>query len=243
MNNLQPEPSVNFNDKIYIPKSIVKKPKITNGGEFVIASTQQFYSGSYVETLQKQYFAGKTASETGIELQKIKKGVNSLKVTPSGVFKNTGLLSKILQTVFIKQLTSSDLYNGKTVRFFIKDVSTGRIVETDEDTLNQVKAEVPNIITGKVEWTIQGPGEDVTINNYKYEGAISRNRKAIQTLEKTIPGISSFVTDYSFLVTGNTIQEITRKKEDNLLSSEVVIVKDSNIELQNLRKANFDKKN
>lgn len=237
---VEPEPSVNFDDKIYIPKSSTKKPKTTDGTEFVVAGTQQFYSGSYVKTSQKQYFAGKSVNETGIELQKVKKDTNISKLTPSGIFTGAGLLNMLLKSVFIKQPSSSDLYNGKTTRFFVKDPTTGKIAETDEQTLNQVKIEVPNVKTGSVEWIIKGPAEDRMFGKYKYEGAISKNKKAIQGLEKVLPGISLFVTDYSFLVK-DPIQQ-SMEKGNNLLSSEVFIEKDPNVELENSRKANFDKK-
>lgn len=237
---IEAQPTVNFNNKVYVPKSSVKKPKTTNGTEFIIVETQQFYSGSYVETSQKQYFAGRSVSETGIELQKLKKGLNLPKLTPSGVLVGASLLAMLLKTVFIKQPSSSDLYNGKTVRYFVKDISTGKIAETDEQTVNQIKAEIPNTKIGKVDWIIKGPAEDRMFGQYRYEGAASKNKKAIIELEKNLPGISKFVTDYSFLVKDPVQEEM--KKGNNLLSSEVFIEKDPKVELENLRKANFDKK-
>jgi hypothetical protein len=238
---VEAQPAVNFDDKIYVPKSSIKKPKTTDGTEFVVLETQQFYSGSYVKTSQKQYFAGKTVNETGIELQKVRKGLNVPKLTPSGILVGAGLLAMLLKTVFTKQPSSSDLFNGKTSRFFVKDTATGKIAETDEQTAKQLQAEIPNIKIGSVDWIIQGPAEDRMFGIYKYEGAISRNEKAIEKLEKDLPGISSFVTDYAFLVK-DPVQE-NMKKGNNLLSSEVFIEKDPNTELENSRKANFDKKN
>ena len=237
---VEAQPAVNFDSKIYVPKSAVKKPKTTDGREFVVAATQQFYSGSYVKTSQKQYFAGKTVTETGIELQKLKKGLNVPKLTPSGLLSGAGLLAMLLKAVFTKQPSSSDLHNGKTTRYFVKDTSTGKIAETDEQTANQVKAELPNTKIGKVDWIIQGPAEDRMFGQYKYEGAVSRNKEAIADLEKDLPGISSFITDYSFLVKDPIQEEM--KKGNNFLSSEVFMEKDPKVELENSRKANFDKK-
>lgn len=235
-----PQASVNYNNKIYVPRSSVKKPKTTNGAEFVVLDTQQFYSGSYVETSQKQYFAGKTVDETGIELQKIKKGSELSKLTPGGILVGAGLLTMLLKSVFIKQPSSSDLHSGITPRFFVKDVNTGKINETDEQTANQVKAEIPNTIVRKVDWVIQGPAEDKMFGTYKYEGAATKNKRVIEDLEKEMPGISNFVTDYSFLVS-NPVQE-KADKGTVYLTTEVFIEKDPQIELENSRKANFDKK-
>lgn len=237
---VEAQPAVNFDNKIYVPKSSVNKPKTTNGTEFVVMETQQFYSGSYVKTSQKQYFAGRTVDETGIILQKIQKGINIPKLTPSGMLAGAGLLAMLLKTVFTKQPSSSDLYNGVTSRYFVKDTRTGKIAETDEQTANQVKAEVPNTIIGKVDWTIKGPSEDKMFGTYKYEGATSKNKKAISNLEKDIPGISNFVTDYNFLVKDPVEEQI--KKGNIQLSSQVFTEKDPKVELENSRKANFDKK-
>ena len=146
----------------------------------------------------------------------------------------------LLKAVFTKQPSSSDLHNGKTTRYFVKDTSTGKIAETDEQTANQVKAELPNTKIGKVDWIIQGPAEDRMFGQYKYEGAVSRNKEAIADLEKDLPGISSFITDYSFLVKDPIQEEM--KKGNNFLSSEVFMEKDPKVELENSRKANFDKK-
>lgn len=237
---IEAQPVVNFDNKVYVPKSSVKKPKTTNGTEFVVAETQQFYSGSYVKTSQKQYFAGRTVDETGIVLQKLKKDFNLPKLTPSGLLSGAGLLAMLLKAVFTKQPSSSDLHNGKTTRYFVKDTRTGKVAETDEQTANQVQAELPNVKIGKVDWVIDGPVEDKMFGNYKYEGAATKNKKAILELEKDLPGISNFVTDFTLMVK-DPVQEYL-KKGNNLLTSETVTERNPDTLLLNSRKANFDKK-
>lgn len=237
---VEAQPAVNFDNKVYVPKSSVKKPKTTNGTEFVVVETQQFYSGSYVKTSQKQYFAGKTVDETGIVLQKLKKDFNLPKLTPSGLLSGAGLLAMLLKAVFTKQPSSSDLHNGKTTRYFVKDTRTGKVAETDEQTANQVQAELPNVKIGKVDWVIDGPVEDKMFGNYKYEGAATKNKKAILELEKDLPGISNFVTDFTLMVK-DPVQEYL-KKGNNLLTSETVTERNPDTLLLNSRKANFDKK-
>lgn len=237
---VEAQPAINFDNKVYVPKSSVKKPKTTDGTEFVVMETQQFYSGSYVKTSQKQYFAGKTVDETGIVLQKLKKDSNLLKLTPIGLLSGAGLLAMLLKAVFTKKPSSSDLHNGKTSRYFVKDTRTGKIAETDEQTANQVQAELPNVKIGKVDWVIEGPAEDKMYGKYKYEGAASKNKKAIESLEKDLPGISTFVTDYTLLLKDPVQEQL--KKGNNILTSEVFIEKDPKVELENRRKANFDKK-
>ena len=69
---------------------------------------------------------------------------------------------------------------------------------------------------------------------YPYEGAESKNRKAIQALEKTMPGISTFVTDYKYLVE----EPVVVQPQD--LTSETLIELNLKTQIDNNRKANFD---
>ena len=86
----------------------------------------------------------------------------------------------------------------------------------------------------EVDWIIKGPAEDVMFGNYKYEGAESKNKKTIQALETTMPGISTFVTDYKYLVEDPII---TQPQE---LASQTFTQQDIDTQLENDRKANFD---
>jgi hypothetical protein len=45
----------------------------------------------------------------------------------------------------------------------------------------------------EITWWIEGPALDTKYNGYLYEGAISRNKKALAKAEKTFPGISSYL--------------------------------------------------
>ena len=69
---------------------------------------------------------------------------------------------------------------------------------------------------------------------YPFEGAASKNRKTILALEKDMPGISLFVTNYSLYV------EEPVSVAQNQLTSETQVEKDALVELDNSRKANFD---
>lgn len=208
---------------MYIPKSRYKKPKSTDGTEFVEVKSRKLYKGFYIETYKGKFYGGKTPEQNGPELEKIQKDIKF----PLGLL---GLLAGF----FKKKPTQSEKDKGVTKRNFIQDKDNGKILETDPDTYTQAKETLVNSIFAEVDWVIKGPAENQIINGYPYEGAESKNKKTIQTLEKTMPGISTFITDYKYLVEDPSL---TQKPE---LTSETILVQDPDIKLENDRKANFD---
>lgn len=216
---------------MYIPKSRYKKAKSTDGTEFVEVKSRELYKGFYIETYKGKYFAGKTPEENGPELEKIKKD----RKFPIGLL---GLLAGF----FIKKPTQSEKDKGVTKRNFIQDKNNNKIIETDPDTYIQAKAALVNSIFAEIDWIIGGPAEDVMFGEYPYEGAESKNRKTIQELEKTMPGISTFVTDYKYLVedTTTTTATIQNSAISQSAASQTFLVQDPDTQLENSRKANFD---
>jgi hypothetical protein len=69
---------------------------------------------------------------------------------------------------------------------------------------------------------------------YKYEGAESRNKRTIQDLEKQVPGISTFITDYKYLVQEPVVVD------KQATTSQTIVEEDPTVQLDNSRKANFD---
>ena len=207
----------------YIPKSRYKKAKSTDGTEFVEVKSRKLYKGFYIETYKGKFFAGKTPEEGGVELEKIKKDIKF----PLGLL---GLLAGF----FLKKPTQSEKEKGVTKRNFIQDKNDKKIIETDPDTYAQAKITLVNSTFAEVDWLIKGPAEDKMLGNYPLEGAESKNKKTIQALEKTMPGISTFVTDYKYLVE----EPVTTQQQD--LTSQTFTELDANTQLENDRKANFD---
>lgn len=213
----------------YIPESRYEKSKTTPGGEFAIASTGEDYRGSYFKTFDGKYYSGTRPENNGVEL---------VEITPNyleDLIPAAATIAGLLVGFFIPKLKKGDKEKGSTKRYFVKDKRKGKIIETDLQTYQQAQ-ELPSIITAEVDWIIKGPAEDKIINGYPFEGAASKNKKAIQALEKQMPGISIFVTDYSLLV------EEPVNAQERQLSSQTIIEEDPQIALQNSRKANFDKR-
>jgi hypothetical protein len=217
----------------YIPKSKYKKAKSTSGGDFTELESKQPYQGFYIETYKGKYYGGKTPEENGPELVKEKKLAEQIAMLVGLGASIPGLAMGF----FKKQPTQSEIEKGVTKRNFIQDKNNNKIIETDPDTYAQAKDTLVNSIFAEVDWVIGGPANDVVFGKYPYEGAQSKNKKTIEALNKTMPGILTFITDYAYLVQ----EPVVVQPQD--LTTETLIQSDPDIQLENDRKANFDLKN
>jgi hypothetical protein len=214
-------------NKNYVPKGRYKKAKHTTGGEFEITKTKELYQGYYIEIYGGKYFAGQAPEEQGVELTKLQNGSIDFKtILP--------LVTTLAAGIFGRKLTKPEITKGAIKRYFIQDRKTNKIQEVDEPTYNAAKKELPNRVFAQVDWIVKGPAEDKMFGQYKYEGAESRNKKTIQDLEKQVPGISTFITDYKYLVQEPVIVD------KQTLTSQTIVEEDPTIQLENSRKANFD---
>lgn len=219
--------------KRYIPKTSYTEPKYTSGGEYKIKDTGADYIGYYIEASRGKFYAGKSPQQGGAEILKVQtEGL----VNKGAKAKAFTLLLTLAKGFFKPKLSSIDRERGFTKRYFIQDKNDNKIVETDRETYLEAQKELRNKKFIEVDWIIKGPAENSIINGYPYEGASSKNRKAIAAVEKQMTGISAFITDYSLLV-----EEPIPATVDEL-SSNTVTIQDPDIVLENSRKANFDTK-
>jgi hypothetical protein len=215
---------------MFRPKTTYTKPKSTPGGEFREKFSGKDYKGSYIKNNREQYFAGKSPEDNGVELVKIEKNLSILQqLAPIGL----SLLMMIFTKLFKPTPTSGQTKSGVLPRFFVQDKTNNKIAETDQQSYEEAQ-KIPTVRTAQTDWIIKGPAEDKNFNGYPFEGAASKNKKAIQALEPQMPGISAFITDYSFLV------EDPATNQKPLLSTSTEVEKDPLIKLENDRKANFD---
>lgn len=219
--------------KRYIPKTSYTEPKYTSGGEYVTKDTREDYVGFYIEASRGKFYSGKSPQQGGAEILKVEtEGV----VNKGAKAKTLALLATLAKGFFKPKTSSIDRESGFIPRYFIQDKNNNSIVEVDRETYLEAQNELLNKRFVQVNWTIKGPAENTIIGGYPYEGAASKNRKAITAVEKQIPGISAFITDYSLLV------EEPVSLAANQLSSNTVTVQDPDIVLENSRKANFDQR-
>lgn len=214
----------------YYPEAKYSKPKSAGLDEFVEKISQKYYKGYYVKTFDNKYFAGKSPMDTEIELEKVKDAQLGLDEGIPALF---GILAGSVGGFFKKKLTKSESQNGVAKRYFVQDANNNKIVETDKSSYMQTKSTIPNRKFAEVDWIVKGPADNIVVNGYPFEGAESKNRKAIAALENTIPGISTFITDYKFLVEEPPVPQQPPVHQ-------TFIVTDANTQLENDRKANFD---
>ena len=215
----------------YYPKSKYSKPKAAGQEEFVVKKTQEYYKGSYVKTSDNKYYSGKSPLDTEVELEKVKDHQKGL---DEGIAFLYGILAGSLGGFFAKKPTQSEKEKGVAKRYFVQDKNNNKIVETDKATYLQTQKEVVNRNFAEVDWIIKGPAEDMMFGKYPYEGAESKNKKAIQALESQMKGISTFITDYKYLVE----DPITTATPE--VTSQTFIQPEGDTQLENSRKANFD---
>jgi len=217
----------------YLPQSKYKKAKKAGLGEFAVKGTQEPYEGFYIETYRKQYFAGETPEQNGVELEKIEK--------TSGFPEVGGLIGKglsllaLLQSAFKKQLSQDEIDKGIAKRYFVQDNRDEKISETSQELFEQGKTGIPDFKYIEVPWNISNPADDIVLNGAKFQGSESRNKETIQNLEKDMPGISKFVTDYRYL-----IPEVTTPTVTEQVKVQTQVIKDPYAGQQDFRKADFD---
>jgi len=213
----------------YVPDTRESNPKSASQGEFVEQITRNPYKGFYVQDFKGNYYAGKSIKENGVQLERVR---TQTPVSVSTLLEQTLLAG--LKGFFKKILTQGELDRGVARRFFVQDKNTNKIVETDSATYLQAQSQFPNKNYAQIDWVIQGPAKDTSFNGIPYQGAESKNKKTIQALEKQMPGISLYVTNYAEFV-----QEITPTVPLNAYTE---VQKDAQVTLDNSRKANFDTK-
>ena len=169
---------------MYLPKSKYKGPFSASGGDkkVLVLETEEVYRGKYFVTYKGKLFEGRFPKEAGREL----------------IFEKT-LLKKRAEENVTPTPTSSlivptekDYQNKQFKRYFSRDKRTGKIIEVDLKEYKNIK-NYPSFTGLEISWWIEGPALDTKYNGYLYEGAISRNKKALTKAEKTFPGISSYL--------------------------------------------------
>jgi hypothetical protein len=219
--------------KVYYPKTRYTEPKSATPGEFVVKNTQEEYKGTYVETFNSKYFGGSSPLDTGVELEKVKEPQARL---DEGLPNYFGILAEVGGSILKRLLTKAEKSKGVIKRYFVQDKNNNKIVETDKPNYLQTQQQVMSRRFLEVDWVIKGPADDRVFGAYKYEGAASKNKKTIQALEKQMPGISTFITDYSYLVEQPEVVVAAQQS----LTTQTIVEKDADTSLENSRKANFD---
>lgn len=213
----------------YIAKGSYKKAKFSLGLNYVEMDSRKKYIGYYIEDSKGRFYSGKAPGDKSVRLEKVELKVpEGLKagLKAAAIALATGLASKII--------SDYERQKGKTKRYFVQNKTTQKIAETDKDTYQQAKLDLLDSNFIEVDWELTGPAEDQMFGDYKYVGAATKNKSTIKAAESQMKGISTFITDYSYLVEDPVD---TQKPQ---VDSNTVVTMDPELELENDRKANFD---
>ena len=190
---------------MYLPKIKIKKP---DSGKFnsILDEKGREYLGDFFETFKGEVFSGKKPSSKSKKLTPLKE-TESENIQSSNVPK--------FKPEFTPP-TDKQLTDGTFKRYFLRDKSRKNIVEITKQRFDNY---VPKLYTEvvAVDWILTPPAKDVFFNGVKFEGAETKNKKAIEEVSKTFEGLDQYIQNYSEFVPESNISgdKITPPTESN----------------------------
>ena len=182
---------------MYYPKSQIKTNLSTNGGEFVLSTTQQEYIGNYYKISSGKRYTGTSPSNPpNILLNEIspltqishdpqsqeyiqQNLIQTFLITPNYM----GTLLDRFTPLFNPTLpTDQDKQNGQFNRYFCKKTNELKYLEIDKETHTKLQAKDPQIAWDLYEpasllWVIKGNQETVFNTNKTSVFKIEQNQK------------------------------------------------------------------
>ena len=166
---------------MYIPKNLYKK-RTTYGGEFTTPEGTD-YIGPVIEVATGINFAGASLDNVTGEVFPVEQA-NLLEIEkPYNDYYNP---------------TEEDYLKGRVTRYFIRN-RNGKFIEMSREQWI-LKRTARRVTSGQILWTLKGPVNDGEINEIPFKGASTKNREALERLEKDYPGISEFFKSTSEFV-------------------------------------------
>lgn len=169
---------------MYLPKSKYSKPVYTQGDDLTDKRTGKPYVGWYFEIYNGKIFKGKDPESAGDELKKKSSGLEapSIRFTPDAVTP--------------PELTDTVVDFD---RYFLQDKRNKQIIEVGIDKYNYFSSK-SYIIGVTVKWYIKGPASDLVKKGYRFIGAASKNKQAVQVFSNNIKELPDHIEDYSEFV-------------------------------------------
>ena len=188
---------------MYIPVSNIISSGFTNGGDFIIKSNGQSYSGYYFTTTDNKFYTGKIWTESSVELESLSQSLSNANIF-GGIYStlNPNSLPKTAFTPDFIMPTQQDYNNGYFIRYILKPTISSQLnnfIEVKSDKYNQV-VQSNDLQTlykfANVIWKLTGPLYDTYKDNIRIaSGIIDTNKRSIQEAEKFIPNLSLYFTD------------------------------------------------
>ena len=174
---------------MYYPLSKITPNLYTSGNQFQYTQTGQLYKGYYYSTYDGRFFTEKSPSPISAELTRITAVSTPTPLAAAKYVGNTPISS--VAAHYTPTPTAADYTAGYIIRYFIKRVNG------DESSIRELSLsdyvtiqKDPLYISTLLNWSISGPLVDEAV-----PGVISLNRASTAMAEKTLPGLSSYLTD------------------------------------------------
>lgn len=183
---------------MYLPKHQYKE---VNVADFLLGSSGDFLADSVGNLFTKSKITQTSQGELyDVPPEDLEKGI----FTNATQYFVPPQPPQALNNTFVEP-TDQDKKNCKFERYFTKNTVTGKIKElTKADYQDANLRGKPYELFAKTDWKVCGPLSDQDINGFFLEGTESINKKAVDNLEKQIPGIKDILTDYGQFVEDTT---------------------------------------
>lgn len=90
--------------------------------------------------------------------------------------------------------TSEDLKKGVMKRCFLRNKCTGDLREISKVQLTKLYRNTDKCIeVATIDWVVKGVAKDQIVNGYFLEGVETKNKKALQELNKIMPGVNTLI--------------------------------------------------
>jgi hypothetical protein len=193
---------------MYYPKSQIKTNLYTNGGDLVLSTTGELYSGYYYEISTGQKYTGKNPQDipnillTSIDLnapleykQTFEQGVI---ITQDDLSNGAYTANPPIRTIPQFNPTTPTTENqqqGQFIRYFCKKTNELRYLEIDFNTYNKLKAKDP-----KIAWDLYNPVQIIWLIQGNQEQVYNSNKGSVISIEQNKGWISFsqyFKNDFS----------------------------------------------
>ena len=175
---------------MYFPKSQITPDLYTNGGEFILTTTNQNYIGYYYKVTNGKILTGKTPEDGDNILLKVafvappietETSLQPIQTFPS-IYYNKPTPLKYLPYSSPPSISPTDIEAGKFIRYFAKKTNELKYLEINQTTYTELSTKSQSIAweiydSAQIEWLISGPQELVYNKNYQSVQTIEQKQK------------------------------------------------------------------
>lgn len=157
---------------MYYPEFLTQNNLYTNGGEYILTSTGENYTGYYWRTFDGKFFTGKNPQQTPnqslspITQSNIQNSGDSF-IQPFPEYPKNNLTQRIPSNPkpAVNRPTSENYENGFYYRYVSKPINSYNYIEVNQNTYNLLIGENPNINyilnnVIKFRWILVGNSQD-----------------------------------------------------------------------------------